>query len=155
MIEKINDKNTTIVGIISENVSCEWNLEGMAGKTIYKKPGFYKHISKHINDFTTFKSYETAISNIENIILSPDLVLYNGINKSLEYIKCLEEYVCLIVNINPVNPIIIASLFPISHQKFVNKQEKASLKKYVTNFDEEEYNKKNKEKYNKRKEKTN
>lgn len=147
----MNIKNTTIVGTISESVANEWNLNDIVGKQIYKKSGFYKHISKHICQFKNLKSYETAISNIENIILTPNLVLHNETNKSLEYYKLLEERVCLCVNIEDKNLILISSLFPISEIKFKNKQDKALQKKYILNFDEKEYNKKMKEKYDKRK----
>lgn len=143
----INNKNTAIVGTISEVVVNEWNLINIVGKQIYKKAGFYKHISKHINQFKSLKSYETAVSNIENIILSPDLISYNETNKSLEYFKFLEEYVCLCVNIEDKDSILISSLFPVSESKFKNKQEKMLLKKYVINYNEEEYNKKAKDRY--------
>ncbi len=144
-MKKTNERKYTIVGNISESVSIEWNLIDIVDKPIYKTIGFYKHIAKHIKEFKNLESYENAVLNIENIILNPELVYYNQTRESLEYFKMLDEYVCVIVNIKREKPFILASLFPISVQKLINKKEKSMYKKYISNFNEEEYNVKQKE----------
>lgn len=142
-----------IVGYISESVADEWDLPEQKGKPIFQTFSFYKHIQKHIQDFGSLDSFEYALNNIENIILNYDFVIHNGVNESLEYYKKLNGNVVVVAKLTNKNKLYLSSIYPVSDFKVENKKEKALLKKYVKNFDEEEYNKKLQKKYDNKKKK--
>ena len=65
------------------------------------------------NDFKSVDSFNLTLLNIKEAISKPYYMLYDPIKNSIRYYKKIEEYVCIIVNINEASAY-VSTLYPIS-----------------------------------------
>ena len=146
MSNKLNNKKSKIVGYINDNIADEWNINAYSGNPIYQSSSFFKHVQRHIKDFESIDSFQNALINVQDIILNPNFVCYNNTNKSLEYYKKLNEFVCIAVKLNEKNnKFYVTTLYPVRKDRAEKKLEKNMLNKYVKNFDCLEYEKNKKQ----------
>lgn len=116
-----------VVGRLSKEVINEHSLDEFECVDVIQELGLYLHISKHATQFESVDNYNEAINNIPSIISSPEFVVYNKKNNSLEHYKKLSENVCVVVKITNNNELYVASLYPVKHERYESKR----IKRYI------------------------
>lgn len=74
--------------------------------------GLIYHIQKHLNDFIRVDSFNKTLLNIPNIISKPYFMYYDSIKNSIKYYKKVEEFVCVVVNINGTSAF-VSTIYPV------------------------------------------
>lgn len=108
-----------IVGTISDEVVEKYKLYDYRGEEIVQSLDLYQHIAKHVKEFESVDSYNHTISNIPQVIATPDFVYYDSSRNSLSYFKMLYENVCVVVKLklrkNKDN--YVSSIYPVNEHK--------------------------------------
>lgn len=114
-------KSIKIVGILDKDIIKKWILEEPNDLKIYQSVGLYKHIFKHIKEYTSIDSANYTIDHIEDVIANPDYVCYNPKQKSIEYYKKLLEPVSIVVQRDENDLLYVASVYPVTETKIKNR----------------------------------
>lgn len=120
MQTKLKQRITKIIGYISDDLMRKYNFS-ITNTEIIQSLDFYIHISKHIQEFSNIDSYNNSVDNLELIINDPYYVTYDTKRKSLLYYKKIDEFVCLVVKVTNSKDHYVATLYPVSEQKIINK----------------------------------
>lgn len=115
------------VGFITDEIIECCNLQNFnINRNIVKSKGLYKHILKHKSQYLSSYNMEYSIEHICEILNDPIFVFFNSKNFSLEYYGFLKENVCVIVKLQTKKNChsYIASIYPVTSTKIINRQNK-------------------------------
>lgn len=85
-------KNRKIVGTLDKDIINKWILSEPKDLKIYQSTGLYKHIFKHIKEYSSIDSANYTIDHIEDIIANPEYISYNIKQKSIIEKQLIEKY---------------------------------------------------------------
>lgn len=128
------ESETKIVGYISKKVVEELNLPEQIGKAIKMTPSLIEHIAKHSKEYKNVDSSLYTLSNLSDIINNPEFIYYNEKNKSIEYYKKQQDYVCAVVKITNKKSLFMASVYPVKKSKIDNRVERQNWEYYLKNY---------------------
>lgn len=117
-----------LVGKISKKVIRKWDLYDYENKYIYIVEGLYKRISKHFDEYISLDSVEHTLKNLYNIINNPDFVYFNTKQCSIEFYKKLYENVSVIIKESKDGYLYIASVYPVTVTKIMNRKKRYEKK---------------------------
>lgn len=116
-----------VIGKISKEVTDRYKLYDYTNVDIVQSMDLYIHTIKHREEFKTIDNYRNAIFNVEKVIQCPDFVYYDKNKKSLQYLKKLDENVCVVVKLilSKNKRPYVATVYPINEKK-INKLKELS-----------------------------
>lgn len=117
-------QNKKVVGILEKSVIDKWILDEPVDSKIYQSMGLYKHIFKHIEEYSSIDSANYTLDHIEDVISNPEYVSFNPIQNSIEYYKTLLEPVSVVVQKDEQNLLYVASVYPVTETKINNRKQK-------------------------------
>lgn len=120
-------KDKKVVGILDRNILTKWILEEPIDLKIYQSMGLYKHIFKHIEEYSSIDSANYTMDHIEDVISNPEYVSYNPKQKSIEYYKTLLEPVSVVVQKDNQGILYVASVYPVTETKINNRRQKEDV----------------------------
>lgn len=88
------------------------------GKDIVLYDEKWEHIEKHKEEFVSDASYNYSISNMSNVISSPDFISLDSKNNSLLFVKKLIDNTLVAVRTSDSNDLKIKTMYPINSVKY-------------------------------------
>ena len=117
-------RSVKIVGSLEKSIIKKWILEEPEDIRIYQSMGLYKHIFKHIEEYSSIDSANYTMDHIEDVIANPEYVSYNPKQNSIEYYKTLLELVSVVVQTDDDGLLYVASVYPVTETKINNRKAK-------------------------------
>lgn len=104
-------KNKT-VGTIDEKFCTKTGISKYSNFKIEQSLGLIYHVQKHLNDFINVDSFNKTLMEIPTIISKPYFMYYDKVKNSIRYYKRVEEFVCVVVNINETSAF-VSTVYPV------------------------------------------
>lgn len=120
-------KEKKVVGVLEKNIIDKWILDEPNDLKIYQSIGLYKHIFKHIEEYSSIDSANYTVDHIEDVIANPEYVSFNPKQNSIEYYKTLLEPVSVVVQKDDQNLLYVASVYPVTETKIKNRKQKEDI----------------------------
>jgi hypothetical protein len=115
----------TVIGYIDQSVINLLGLQIISGTPILVGPSNIEHMKKnHPEDF------EKYFSELTNILSSPDHVIPNPKDGSLQYIKKLDEFILVAVRVSGGGKFFSKSLYKMGHDKIERFNKNGLFEKY-------------------------
>lgn len=92
--------------------------DSFVGLNIVIYPDRYLHIDKHRDEYIYSETYEYIKSNLNKLVSSPDFVVVNNKNQSMNFVKKLSENVLIAISINVKKELRVKTVFPISNIRY-------------------------------------
>ena len=99
--------------------------EDLKGLDIVIYSDRFLHIEKHKNEYSDIGMYKYTIDNLHEIIKNPDFITVNNKNRSMNFIKKLEDNILVAITIDGKRELKVKTVFPISNVKYRVLKEKS------------------------------